>query len=116
MKNITRKLSLLLALAMLLSLVLTGCGGGKERILIYTSVEDYVIEDMNARLGEAFPDYDITVEYVSTGSHAAKLLTEGRSVTEVCNSTGFSDCSRFIAVFKAKFGKTPLQYQKQRDI
>ena len=79
MKNITRKLSLLLALAMLLSLVLTGCGGGKERILIYTSVEDYVIEDMNARLGEAFPDYDITVEYVSTGSHAAKLLTEGRN-------------------------------------
>lgn len=49
-------------------------------------------------------------------SLAQKLLTEGRSVTEVCNSAGFSDCSRFIAVFKAKFGKTPLQYQKQRDI
>lgn len=49
-------------------------------------------------------------------SLAQKLLTEGRSVTEVCNSAGFSDCSRFIAVFKAKFGKTPLQYQKQRDM
>ena len=49
-------------------------------------------------------------------SLAQKLLAEGRSVTEVCNSAGFSDCSRFIAVFKAKFGKTPLQYQKQRDV
>ena len=49
-------------------------------------------------------------------SLAQKLLAEGCSVTEVCNSAGFSDCSRFIAVFKAKFGKTPLQYQKQRDI
>ena len=79
MKKMTRKVSLLLTLAMVLSLVLTGCGGGKERILIYTSVEDYVVEDMNARLSETFPDYDITVEYVSTGSHAAKLLTEGRN-------------------------------------
>ena len=79
MKKMTRKVSLLLTLAMVLSLMLTGCGGGKERILIYTSVEDYVVEDMNARLSEAFPDYDITVEYVSTGSHAAKLLTEGRN-------------------------------------
>ncbi len=79
MKKLTKRFSVLLALVMLLSLVLTGCGGGKERILIYTSVEDYVIEDMNARLSEVFPDYDITVEYVSTGSHAAKLLTEGRN-------------------------------------
>ena len=79
MKKMTRKVSLLLTLAMVLSLMLTGCGGGKERILIYTSVEDYVVEDMNARLSETFPDYDITVEYVSTGSHAAKLLTEGRN-------------------------------------
>lgn len=48
-------------------------------------------------------------------SFAQKLLAEGRSVTEACNGAGFSDCSRFIAVFKSKFGKTPLQYQKQRD-
>ena len=76
-KTMLKKVSLLLTLVMVLSLALTGCGGSKERILIYTSVEDYVVEDMNARLSETFPDYDITVEYVSTGSHAAKLLTEG---------------------------------------
>lgn len=64
----------ILALALAL---LAGCGSKKESVLIYTSVEDYVVEDLNARLEETFPDYDITVEYVSTGSHAAKLLAEG---------------------------------------
>jgi len=72
-----RTLALALVLALMLPMLLTGCGSGKEKVLIYTSVEDYVIEDMNARLSEQFPDYDITVEYVSTGNHAAKLLTEG---------------------------------------
>lgn len=48
-------------------------------------------------------------------SLAQKMLVEGCSVTDACNGAGFSDCSRFIAIFKAKFGKTPLQYQKQRD-
>lgn len=67
----------LLLITMVLPMVLSGCGAKKESVLIFTSVEDYVIEDMNARLSEEFPDYDITVEYVSTGNHAAKLLTEG---------------------------------------
>jgi len=68
-----------LVLVMLLSMLLCGCGSKKEHILIYTSVEDYVIADMNTRLKEEFPDYDITVEYVSTGNHAAKLLAEGKN-------------------------------------
>lgn len=49
-------------------------------------------------------------------SYAQKLLLDGRSVTEVCNTSGFTDCSRFIAIFKGKFGQTPLQYQKHKDI
>lgn len=64
-------------LVLTVAMMLAGCGAQKESVLIYTSVEDYVIEDMNARLSEAFPDYDITVEYMSTGNHAAKLLAEG---------------------------------------
>ena len=65
------------AMMLLVVMLLVGCGSKNESILIYTSVEDYVVEDMNARLSEQFPDYDITVEYVSTGNHAAKLLAEG---------------------------------------
>ena len=77
-RNVLRCLSMLLLVAMLVPMLLTGCGSKKEKILIFTSVEDYVIEDMNARLSEQFPDYDITVEYQSTGNHAAKLKTEGK--------------------------------------
>ena len=74
-----RFFALILMLALVLPMALTGCSPTKETVLIYTSVEDYVVEDMNARLSEAFPDYNIIVEYVSTGSHAAKLLTEGKN-------------------------------------
>lgn len=71
-----KTLALVMLAAMMLTMLL-GCGTSKESVLIYTSVEDYVVEDMNARLAEVFPNYDITVEYVSTGNHAAKLLAEG---------------------------------------
>ncbi len=79
MKKSKRAISLLIVACMALTLLLSGCGSSKEKVLIYTSVEDYVIADMNQRLSEEFPDYDITVEYVSTGNHAAKLLTEGKN-------------------------------------
>ena len=36
--------ALLLLMAMALTVVLTGCGSGKEQILIYTSVEDCLTE------------------------------------------------------------------------
>ena len=75
MKN--RFLAMTLVMLTLIMLVLPGCGSKKESVLIYTSVEDYIIEDMSARLKEEFPEYEITVEYVSTGNHAAKLIAEG---------------------------------------
>lgn len=48
-------------------------------------------------------------------AHAQRLLIDGVSVTETCNRSGFSDCSRFISIFKSKFGQTPLQYQKHHE-
>ena len=47
-------------------------------------------------------------------SYAQKLLLEGYSVTESCSQSGFPDCSRFICIFKERFGQTPLQYQKNK--
>lgn len=46
-------------------------------------------------------------------SHAVRLLTEGASVTDACMRSGFSDCSHFIALFKRKFGETPLKYKRR---
>jgi len=46
-------------------------------------------------------------------SASAELLSSGVSVTEACMKCGFSDCSYFIALFKKKFGKTPLKYKNE---
>ena len=43
---------------------------------------------------------------------AEKLLRKGSSVADACYMAGFSDCSRFIALFRSKYGITPLQYKK----
>ena len=47
-------------------------------------------------------------------SQAAKLLSDGATVTEACMSVGFSDSSYFISLFKKQFGITPLQYKKEQ--
>lgn len=40
-------------------------------------------------------------------------LNSGKSVTEACFSSGFSDCSKFIYLFKKFSGMTPLKYKKK---
>lgn len=75
--NLCKKTILILALTFVVLSLLMGCSGDKERVIIYTSAEDYRIEYMQQRLAEEFPQYDIVVEYMPTGNHAAKLLAEG---------------------------------------
>ena len=80
-KNATifyKVLAVVLVIGSLLA-CMSGCGSSKEKVLIYTSAEDYSIANMTQRLNEVFPEYNIIVEYVSTGNHAAKLLAEGTS-------------------------------------
>jgi iron(III) transport system substrate-binding protein len=48
-----------------------------NRVIIFTSTEDFRTEHMQGLLKEAFPDYDITLQVLSTGNHAAKLKAEG---------------------------------------
>lgn len=45
-------------------------------------------------------------------AYARKLLDEGKSVTDACMASGFSDCSYFISIFKKKYGVTPAKYAK----
>lgn len=73
-----KQVGTLCVLAIATILLLSGCGTGqKEKVLIYTSGEEYCVEYMTQLLNEKFPQYDITVEYIGTGNHAAKLLSEG---------------------------------------
>jgi len=46
-------------------------------VIIYTSTEDFRTEHMQQLLKEQFPDYNITLQVLSTGNHAAKLKAEG---------------------------------------
>ena len=48
-------------------------------------------------------------------SNAVKLLDQNASVTETCFKSGFSDCSRFITIFKNRFGVTPFNYKKKKE-
>lgn len=43
---------------------------------------------------------------------AAVLLRDGKTVSEACYASGFSDCSHFISDFYSMFGETPLKYKK----
>lgn len=45
-------------------------------------------------------------------ANAARLLTDGHSVTEAAELSGFSDCSKFIYSFKKDYKMTPLKYKK----
>lgn len=81
MKNkiVWRKMLCVVLAAVLWAGALAGCGPKKESVLIYTSAEDYRVAYMRQRLEEQFPQYDIIIEYLPTGNHAARLLAEGTS-------------------------------------
>lgn len=73
-----RAAALVLALAMVLALAGIGAAADEpKRVVIYTPTEDYLIEYMQQRLDEAFPDWDISIEYYHTGDLAAKVKAEG---------------------------------------
>ena len=47
-------------------------------------------------------------------ANAARLLSEGLSVSEASSESGFPDYSNFISLFKKTYGITPLKYMKSK--
>ncbi|MDR1588214.1 MAG: extracellular solute-binding protein [Treponema sp.] len=67
-------------LCMLVVAILTAAACRKAdntTVIMYTSTEDFRTEHMQQLLKEKFPAYDITLQVLSTGNHAAKLKAEG---------------------------------------
>jgi len=63
---------------LLLSGAITSCKKTDNAgVIIYTSTEDFRTEHMQKLLKEKFPNYNITLQVLSTGNHAAKLKAEG---------------------------------------
>jgi iron(III) transport system substrate-binding protein len=57
---------------------LAGCAPKENKqVIIYTSTEDFRTTHMQELLKEKFPGYDIVLQVLSTGNHAAKLKAEG---------------------------------------
>lgn len=98
-----RMLMRLLTMALAV-LCLTGSAIAEDnRVVIFTSAEDYRNEYMQKRLDETFPDYEIVLEYMPTGNQAAKLMAEGLN-TE-CDIT-----------FDMEYGYFPMLEQYLADL
>ncbi|MDR2210832.1 MAG: extracellular solute-binding protein [Spirochaetaceae bacterium] len=109
MKKITLCLLGALALAGLVS-----CGGSGDtdrRVIIYTSTEDFRTEHMQELLSRQFPDYDIVLEVLSTGNHAAKIKAEGTSTEAdiILNlETGYMESLEDIFADLSSFNTEPF--------
>lgn len=78
MKKLT-KILLLAALLMATVAMLAACGNKAtaKSITIYSTAEDYRNEHARQMLTEKFPEYDINLVDIGTGTLAAKLAAEG---------------------------------------
>ena len=81
MKNMMKRAILLaLALVMGLSCLSLAACSKKETIVIYTSAESFRIDYMNQRMKEQFPQYDIRIDYKSSGDQANLMKAAGKNV------------------------------------
>lgn len=67
-------------LSLVLMLLLTGCGSNKDRVVIYSSMEEERNQDLKKMVKEEFPDMDVVVQYMATGNSAAKIKNEGTKI------------------------------------
>lgn len=70
----------MLILLLVMLLFVTGCKNNKEQIIVYTSMEENRNQLLKERVEEKFPDYEVKIQYLSTGNAAAKIKTEGENI------------------------------------
>jgi len=67
-------------LIMLTLLMLTGCSNNKERVVIYTSMEEERNQKLKENISEEFKDINVVVQYMATGNSAAKIKNEKENI------------------------------------
>ncbi|GHV05729.1 putative 2-aminoethylphosphonate ABC transporter substrate-binding protein [Spirochaetia bacterium] len=75
--NMKKSLLCFLGIVLLATGVYAGAKNESNRVVIYSTSEDYRIEHYQKRLNEQFPDYEVIVNYMPTGNLGAKLKAEG---------------------------------------
>ena len=73
-----KKKILLIAVLFMVTL-LTGCGS-KEKVVIYTSMEEERNQKLSEMVKKEFPELNVVVQYMATGNSAAKIKNEGSKV------------------------------------
>ncbi len=101
MKTLTRIAALLFLFAVVLT-AFAGCGAKKEKIVIWTSGEDYKNDYYLSECRKKFPEYDIELVYMSTAAIAAKVIEEGDRCSAdliISEEYGYLEkCSDYLAV------------------
>ena len=59
-------------------IMLTGCG--KEKVVIYSSMEENRNQALKEQIKEEFKDINVVVQSISTGNSAAKIKNEGKNI------------------------------------
>ena len=72
-----KKLVWLTVIPLLLGVIISCKKIDEASVIIFTSTEDFRTEHMQQLLENKFPNYNITIQVLSTGNHAAKLKAEG---------------------------------------
>lgn len=67
-------------LMMTMILLLTGCSNNKDKVVIYTSMEEERNQVLKEMIKKEFPDTNVVVQYMATGNSAAKIKNEGSKV------------------------------------
>ncbi len=73
------KKKLLLIVMLFMVMLLTGCGN-KDKVVIYTSMEEERNQKLTEMLKEEFPNLNVVVQHMATGNSAAKIKNEGTKV------------------------------------
>lgn len=101
MKTLTKIAALLFLFAIALT-AFAGCGAKKEKVVIWTSGEEYKNEYYLSECRKKFPEYDIELIYMSTAAIAAKVIEEGDRCSAdliISEEYGYLEkCSDYLAV------------------
>ena len=73
----TKKILLIAVLFMVT--LLTGCGN-KDKVVIYSPLEEERNKALKEQLKEKFPDITVDLQYIATCNCAAKIKNEGYNI------------------------------------
>lgn len=72
--------TILIVIAVILICIIMGSLNNKEKVVIYTSMEEERNQELKEQIKEEFPDINVVVQYMATGNSSAKLKTEGTDI------------------------------------